>query len=60
MARPVSTTTSGGRSRRKVAPHEEEGRGEEGRGRGEEGERGGEEGEEGVKAQNPGYRLKQQ
>ena len=37
MARPVSTTTSGGCSRRKAAPHE----------------RRGEEGREGVKAQNP-------
>lgn len=46
MARPVSTTTSGGCSRRKVAPHER--RGEEGRGgeqRGAEG-RGGAEGPE--------------
>ena len=44
VARPVSTTTSGGRSRRKEAPHER--RGEEGRG----GER---RGEEGLKVLNP-------
>lgn len=46
MARPVSTTTSGGCSRRKVAPHER--RGEEGRGREQRGAegRGGAEGPE--------------